>query len=230
MTDHDLQLLREFRSDLPVADAETRRRVYAYAIGEAGRLSLRRSWLGRQHGSKRRIGVFAGAALFAAVVAVAAAGTFGGGGAKQAVRPPVKVAGGDLPHAPMSVNPTFSGGTLSSVAVTVNPDIADASVRVQVIHSDATTYADAYAAESAGTDQVVFQEQGSATNTSTPGAAGASTWSGTLSPSDWSGGCQSGLYRIAVVWVGPGTLFANPAASPTSGGGDESSWFSCKGS
>ena len=229
MTDDDLQLLREFRTDVPVADAETRRRVYAYAIGEAGRLSVRRYRVERQHRSKRRIWVFAGAALCAAVVAVTATGTFEGG-AKQAARQPVTVAGGDLPHAPMVVNPTFSAGTLSSVTVTVNPDIANASVRVQVLHSDATTYADAYTAESAGTDQVVFQEQGSATNTSTVGAAGASTWSGTLSPSDWSGGCQSGLYRIAVVWVGPGTLFANPVSSPNSGGGDESSWFSCKGS
>jgi hypothetical protein len=229
MTDDDVQLLREFRTDVPVADAEARRRVYAYAIGEAGRLSIRRSWFGRQHRSKRRIAVFAGATLCAAVVAVAVTGTFGGGG-KQAARQPVTVVGGDIPQAPMLVNPTFSAGTLSSVTVTVNPDIADASVRVQVLHSDATTYANAYAAESAGSDQVVFQEQGPATNTSTAGAAGASTWSGTLSPSDWNGGCQSGLYRIAVVWVGPGTLFANPASSPNSGGGDESSWFSCTGS
>ena len=192
----------------------------------AGRLSLRRSWLGRQHGSKRRIGVFAGAALFAAVVAVAAAGTFGGGGAKQAVRPPVKVAGGVSARTNVG-DPTFSGGTLSSVAVTVNPDIADASVRVQVIHSDQppmpTRMRRSLQEPTRSSSKSRVQQP-----PSTPGASGASTWSDMFSPSDWSGGCQSGLYRIAVVWVGPGTLFANPAASPTSGGGDESSWFSCK--
>ncbi len=38
-----------------------------------------------------------------------------------------------------------------------------------------------------------------------PSPGQPSTWSGVLSPSDWSGGCQSGTYTVDVIAVAPGT-------------------------
>jgi hypothetical protein len=48
-----------------------------------------------------------------------------------------------------------------------------------------------------------------------------STWSGTLTPSDWHGGCQDALY-----WV-ESTVF--PAGSSTPWGGGYTAWFRCSG-
>jgi hypothetical protein len=163
-----------------------------------------------------------GAAICAAVVALVATGTLGGG-TTHPVRPTSSLHG-DQVGGGLQISYFHSGGALSSIAVTLTPNVANASIQVRVVHSDATSYAEAYA----GSAQVVFQEQ---VSTTTPPASSSafSTWSGTLSPSDWNGGCQSGLYQIKWVAVQPGTSFANASAAPGNEVG-ASEWFSCTGS
>jgi hypothetical protein len=170
-----------------------------------------------------RFAVPAAAAICAVFAAVVATATFTSGPAHKA--PPTASLHGDQSPGPMRINYVHSGGALSSIAVTLTPNVANASVQLQVVHSDATSYAEAYA----GSTQVVFQEQAS-TTASPASSFGLSTWSGTLSPSDWSGGgCQSGLYQIKWVAVQPGTSFANASAAPGNEVG-ASELFSCSGS
>jgi hypothetical protein len=125
-----------------------------------------------------------------------------------------------------------SSGTLNSVDLTINPSMANASIRLRVLHTDATAVL--------GTDPastVVFTTTVHAVNQSTtnqPPNTGPSTWSGSISPSNWSGGCQPGLYDIVVYAGGPGASLAGPASShPTNPGPPvdqySSGWFSCTG-
>jgi hypothetical protein len=220
MTTDEMQLLRDFRSDIPEPDDESIRRAYAYATSqpryEGPRLSLP-----SVSPLRLRVVLPAAAAICAAAVALIATGTLAGGGATHTPRPTVH---GDQSPGAGLFSYFHSGGALSSIAVTLNPNVANASVQLQVVHSEATSYAEA----DAGSTQVVFQEQVS-TTTSPASSFGLSTWSGTLSPNDWSGGCQRGLYDIKWVAVGPGTSFANAASAP---GNEEgaSEWFSCTGS
>jgi len=56
-----------------------------------------------------------------------------------------------------------------------------------------------------------------------PGPVALSTWSGTLIPSDWDGGCEKALYTIHAVM--------RPVVLPPHAAGLDvgSSWFSCAG-
>ncbi len=233
MTNDEMNVLRDFRAEISPPSEETRDRIYAYATAGAQRSSSRRlsAWRNRRlpRTPKRMVAILGSAAICAAGAAVVVVGMVGGGGSRavtQALRP----TGGGLvsPSISTSVNYNRSGGALSSIAVTLTPDVADASIQLQVIHSDASTYAEAYSQEYAGNAAVVFEEQVPATPTpSTTSSRHLSTWSGTLSPSQWSGGCQSGLYRITWVAVGPGSSFASPGADSEA---DSTEWFSCSGS
>ena len=173
-----------------------------------------------RHTRRLVIAAAAVAVIFAAVAALAATGTLSGR-ATQTSRPTVQ---GDQSPGAGLFSYFHSGGALSSIAVTLTPNVANASVQLEVVHSDATSYAKAYA----GSPQVVFREQVS-TTPSPASSFGLSTWSGTLSPNDWSGGCQRGLYQIKWVAVQPGTSFANAASAPGNEVG-ASEWFSCTGS
>lgn len=220
MTTDATQLLRDHWSEVPKADEETVRRAFAYATSGTTTRFPRPLRHRGVHPLKLRIALPAVAAICAAAAAVVATGTFTGG-ASQTARHRVN---GDQTVGAGLFDYVHSGGALSSIAVTLNPNVANANVRLQVVHSDATSYAKAYA----GNAQVVFQEQVSTTTPPAP-SSGLSTWSGTLTPSNWSGGCQNGLYEIKWVAVQPGTSFANAAAAPGNEVG-ASEWFSCTGS
>jgi hypothetical protein len=125
-----------------------------------------------------------------------------------------------------------SGGILNSIDLTVNPSMADAKIQLEVLHTDQTT-------PLLGTNpssEVVYTEVVSATNT-TPGTAaaanvGPSSWSGTLDPSLWGGGCQgSGFYEIVTYSGGPGANLDGPAGHRGDPPVDQnrSGWFSCSG-
>ena len=45
-----------------------------------------------------------------------------------------------------------------------------------------------------------------------PAAGQQLTWSGVLAPSDWSGGCQDGLYAVVLIAVAPGTALSDVLA------------------
>jgi hypothetical protein len=114
--------------------------------------------------------------------------------------------------------------------------MADAQIRLTVLHTDATTLDPATLARGIQpSSTVVYTEVVSATNT-TPGTAaasnGPSTWSGTLDPSLWDGGCQSsGFYNIVTYSGGPGADLTGPASHWGDPPVDEyhSGWFSCSG-
>jgi hypothetical protein len=232
----DEHLLREFRAEIPAPDEETRRKIYANAFSGTRRSAGWRTRAWAEHlratPSVRLAAIVGAGALSAAVAAMAATGTFNdnakhartvGAGPPASTRHLRTVGGTEAPGDPMSVTYNRSGGTLSSINLTVNPSMPDASIELQVLHSSASTASDVNTANS----EVVYQAQVSATNTSST-AAEPSSWSGTLSPSDWSGGCQSGLYQILAVSVGPGTSLAN--ASSANSERDYSGAFSCSGS
>jgi hypothetical protein len=236
MTNDEMQVLRDFRAEIPRPDEETRRRVYAYATGGMKRFTGRRLgiWSHRSLPSKspRLVAVLAGAAICTATAALAATGTFSGGGTRDVqaarhTRGSTQTVGhsgpADAPYDALSVALTRSGGTLRSLAVTVNPNIDNATVQVEVLHGAASTTPGV----ATGTIDVVYQNQVSTTAPSTASPGALSTWSGTLSPSDWKGGCQSGLYEILAVSVGPGTSLAD--ANYKNSESDYSGWFSCGG-
>jgi hypothetical protein len=59
------------------------------------------------------------------------------------------------------------------------------------------------------------------------GVVALSTWSGTLVPNDWDGGCQNMLYTVSAEAVPSGSSFANP---PDGSLTVEARWFTCKSS
>ena len=84
--------------------------------------------------------------------------------------------------APVTMDTNVSNGELTSIDLTLRSVHPDTTLDVKVVSSDGP---------------VVFDEQESPTVLdSTMQDATHATWSGALTPSDWSGGCQAGLYRI----------------------------------
>jgi hypothetical protein len=242
MTD-ERGLLREFRAEIPAPDDETRRRIYARATSETGRFTGGRTpgWAGPSlsRASLRLTAAVAGAAVCAALAALAATGTFSSSpkhatalSRGTSVNSHAFASQGGAPSGDaMSVgfnrssgaSSSVGSGALSSIDLTVNPSMANATIEIEVLYSSASTAADVTAANS----QVVYQEQ---VPTTSPGSGvnGLSTWSGTLSPSDWSGGCESGIYNILAVSVGPGTSLAD--ATYKNSDRYYSGMFSCTGS
>lgn len=174
------------------------------------------------------------AAVGAAVAAVVFTGALGGGrttvhAVTQTLGGPPVVRGLQVPFMGLSAQDyKFSGGKLSSIALTVrSANITDATMQLQVVHSDSSSVADARS----GSTQVVFQEQAAMTNNGAPAPDAAhATWSGTLSTSDWKGGCQAGLYQIQTAVYQAGSSIADPFHSTST---DEelssSEWLSCDG-
>lgn len=132
-----------------------------------------------------------GVVCAAAVAAVVFTGALGG---KQRTVVPAH----PMMYEPLSLSFTRdSSGALTSINVTASSAFLDQTANIQVIHGYVATPQDATPS------QVVFQEEVPLTNIITPasgppGTVALSTWSGTLSPSDWTGGCQSGTYQISV--------------------------------
>ena len=166
-------------------DDETTQRIYE------------RATTGRRNLATRRVLVGAVALLAAGGIAGGLSATLGGsgGGPAGTVYPPGHPGGpgGGMALAPVTLDTNYSDGRLASVDVTLRSVRPDRTLDVQVVHSDASQPADA----DTGSTQAVFDEHESPTvyDTTMQDATHA-TWSGTLTPSDWSGGCQTGLYRI----------------------------------
>lgn len=129
---------------------------------------------------------------------------------------------------PTTLNFTRNGETVTSIAVTVNSSVPNATLQLQVLRTEDLKCPACSDAE----HQVVFQEQVPMTNIASPsngpsGVVALSTWSGNLSPSDWQGGCQNARYSVATEIVPAGSSFSSPAPGSNSG---ESEWFGCGGS
>jgi len=125
---------------------------------------------------------------------------------------------------PMLVNFTREGGAVTSIDVTVNAPTREATMLLQVITGSPYGHI-----VSPATRKIVFQEQEPMTNIASPatgpaGTVALSTWSGTLSPSDWTGGCQHALYEVYATAVPSGTSFDNPPSGSQIVG---SKWFTC---
>jgi hypothetical protein len=208
MTD---DLLTAFRSDIPFPDDATARRIYFRAKAEPRRVVTR----GR---------VALAVAVLAAAGTVVALGTTPG---RRAGAPTVRsgptgstAPGGAGPtdgNNPPTVHFTASGNEYTSIDLTIRSSTPEAIGRVLVFRSDAS---DAHKADNAP-DHVVFREQVSVTSVK-PTAVDPtqSTWSGTLTPSEWAGGCQHALYRITFD-------FGYPPRNLDAGGW--TGWFQCKG-
>jgi hypothetical protein len=88
-------------------------------------------------------------------------------------------------------------GALVSVDMTIRAATLGGTAQLQVVRGEVDS------SVAVPPDVVVFQEEVPMTNIASPlsgppGTVMLSTWSGTLSTSDWSGGCQRGPYEIAV--------------------------------
>lgn len=185
--------LATFRSEMPVPDDDTTQRIYQQATSGRRRLMTRPR-------------------LVAAVAVLAAAGiaggltlTLGGGGKTSgSIQPGLHPGGpgGGMALAPFSLTPHTSSGELSSIDVTLRSTRSDNTLEVKVV--DASNH-------------VVYSEQVTPTvSDSSMQDATHASWTGSLTPGDWTGGCQAGLYRVEYTF-GPDT---------DSGATD---WFRCTG-
>jgi hypothetical protein len=98
---------------------------------------------------------------------------------------------------PLELQFKHNGGRLTSIDATVNAATLGGTVLIQVVQGQID------GPESAAQGKIVFQDRFPMTDLSSPvsgppGLELLSTWSGTLSPSDWTGGCGSGPYEITV--------------------------------
>jgi hypothetical protein len=114
---------------------------------------------------------------------------------------------------PIALHFTRGAQGITSIDVTVNASSRDATMQLQVLRGNP------YGPDSGRA--VVFHERVPMTNIASPaagptGTVALSTWSGTLSPSDWDGGCQKALYSVR--------------AQVSSGMTTDSEWFSCSSS
>jgi hypothetical protein len=115
-------------------------------------------------------------------------------------------------YQPITLEFTRSGQQITSINVTANAPIRDATLQLQVLRTHNRRCPACNSAE----HQVVFQEQVPMTSIAFPangpsGVVALSTWSGTLSPGDWDGDCQDAFYTVA--------FKSRPSGSPV---GDES--------
>ena len=157
-------------------------------------------------------------ALAAACIGGAAATVVFSGLLSSSAPPPF----GEPPHfSPIAFSLTRSGGEVTSMDVTVNAATLGGTALLQVVRGT-------WDGNLPSTDgQVVYEEEVPMTNIASPeighppGTEALSTWSGTLSPSDWHGGCQSVPYWLAVK--------VSPAKPTREAGGEsaQSGFFNC---
>lgn len=169
------------------------------------------------------------AALAACLAAAAAAVGFSGvlTSAPPTSTPTTKGHGIPPGYSPMNLSFTRNGQTVTSLAVTVNASFTDGTLQLQVLHGNPYGPTSGPAPDR----QVVFQEQEPMTNIASPssGAPGTealSTWSGTLSPSEWTGGCQQGQYEVWATVVPAGSSFTSPLPDGSESSGSQ--WFTCQ--
>ena len=123
---------------------------------------------------------------------------------------------------PLELQFSHDGDRLTSIDVTVNAATLGGTARIRVVQG---------VIDEGHTGQVVFQGTVPMTDIASPvsgppGLELLSTWSGTLSPSDWTGGCGRGPYEITVQ-VTPKLNPTNPNGPPPNGESIESGSFSC---
>jgi hypothetical protein len=199
MTD---DLLTTFRSEMPMPDEETTQRTYERATSGRRRLATR----------NRLVAVAVVLAL--AGIAGGLTATLGGGSSLK----PWKIgAGGGAASGKISLNPlstefTAAGAAYDSIDVSLLSVDNATALELRVVRSDAADVADADSAAST----VVFDDQVSMSDDGNPEDGSYTTWSGTLTPSEWNGGCQEALYRIEY-------HFADSDLYGSSG------WFQCSG-
>jgi len=206
------ELLASFRSDFPVPDETTAKRIYVQATAARRQLARRR--------------------LILAIALVAAAGIVGAlsvtlfGGVKHPQN-------GDLPFIPVT-NLSFArdGHTVTSISFTVGDDlIPNAMLAIEVIRAHPTSPAGPTGQESVVNGTVVFEERAPMTNTgSTTPSTAVATWSGTLYPREWDGGCQDGLYYIQATVYSAVLSSDNPFDPGTMNRYDATGWFRCSSS
>lgn len=211
MTNDEMELLREFRSGISAPSEEARQRAHAYAASRSrSRLSLRLRNL-----ATSRVRVYA----------IATACVFLAAGLSFALIPQ----SGHAPRAgrgdPLQGLTLIPDGPIgSSIGVEMKAPVGNATLQLQVLRA---TYPPDVDPNSFHPDwKVVYQKQVPMTEVTKGDAAKGdnplSTWSGTLSTSDWSGGCQKDgfIYSInATVLDSNGT----PAAV------DKGDWLTCAG-
>lgn len=179
--------------------------------------------------TRRRLTLTLAVCVAVAIPAVAFSGLFGTShtAAPQSHGRPVQRGARPIGYMPMTLDLTHGAQGITSIDVTVNAPIRDATTLLQVITGSPYGHI-----VSPATRKIVFQEQKPMTNIASPasgpnGTVALSTWSGTLSPSDWTGGCQHALYEVYATTVTAGSSFDNPPSGSQIGG---SQWFTCNGS
>ena len=200
MTD---DLLTTFRSEMPMPDEETTQRIYERATSGRRRLVTR----------NRLVAVAAVIAL--AGIAGGLSLTLGGGSSPKPW--PIGSAGGGaagkISFNPLTTEFTAGGNAYASIDVSLLSMSSATTLELRVVRSDASDVADADGAA----NTVVFDEQVSMNaDDANPEDGPYSTWSGTLTPSEWNGGCQQALYRIEYHF-GDSELYGS------------SGWFQCSG-
>jgi hypothetical protein len=123
---------------------------------------------------------------------------------------------------PLELQFKHNGGRLTSIDATVNAATLGGTVRVRVVQG---------VIDETHAGKIVFQESAPMTDVTSPvsgppGLELLSTWSGTLSPADWQGGCGNGPYEITVQVI-PRVNPTNPNGPPPNGESVESGSFSC---
>jgi hypothetical protein len=180
--------------------------------------------------TRRRIALALAACIAVAAPAIVFSGVLGSShtAAPPSPQPPAPRGGArPIGYDPMMLNITRDdGGAITSIGVAVNAPTRDATMLLQVITGSPYGHI-----VSPATRKVVFQEQVPMTNIASPasgpaGTVALSTWSGTLSPSDWDGGCQHALYEVYTTTVTSGSSFDNPPNGSQIAG---SQWFRCNG-
>ena len=193
-------LLTEFRGDVPLPDDPTKQRIYERATS------------GRRHVVTRRRLVLAVAVLAAAGIAGGLSATFGGATQPAVTIPSVRLGGGTGLN-PFTADFTASGNEFTSIDLTIRSQTPETTLNVRVVRSDASQVPEADSAP----NHVVLGEQVSMSAVLPGSVRGpVAEWSGTLTPSDWDGGCQQALYRIEYDF----------GSDDTSG---SSGWFQCSG-
>jgi hypothetical protein len=173
---------------------------------------------------RHRLGlVLAAACVAIAALAVGFSGLLGSS-ARQASRnqpTATRQTGGPLQFSPIELNFTRGATGITAIDVTVKAATLGGTAQLQVVRGEP----DAPASQR----QVVYQEQVPLTNLQSPasgppGTVVLSTWSGTLSPSAWDGGCQNATYVVDVK--------VSPAAPTSEAQGEsaESGSFVCNSS